>query len=433
MFLLAQVPFKHSCKIVSFCTELKENPLRLDSRKRATLKNSNQARPMNILLSRRSTLLCAIALFAHVSLAGKPPVPSPPRPSSGTLVLDLNENSEAHGLTVAPSGIVYASGTATGDGLQRGLVLASSDRGSNWFGPLDDFVLPGFSSYHFGGMISDAAGNLYTAGFITDDDYVLPDRWIVRGSADAGANWTTVDDFSIGGSSGHFEGPTAITVNTEGDVFVSGVSYSVNSPRWIIRKGAGGTLFSTVDLLATSSQANAIFAHPTAGLFAAGYKSGAWVVRRSRDGGATWHDVDSFQLSKNSPAVALGIGADGSGNLYVVGRGRASNGMHWLVRKSTDGGNSWSTVDDFMSGNAEARLFGATFNGNLFVAGVANNSGLPRWIIRKDTGATGSWTTVDDYKYDTNFWTEPYAIAADAFGNLFVGGSGGGHWIIKKY
>lgn len=381
----------------------------------------------------RFALIAAATLFTHAVFAGKPTPPPPPPPSSGTLVLDYHGDAENHGLTVAPSGTIYASGVAVGGGTQVGRVIASTDGGSTWIGPLDDFALPGFSTYHFGGITSDAAGSLYTVGFITDDDYVVPDRWIVRRSSDAGLSWTTVDDFSMGGLPGHFEGPTGIAVDAAGHVYVSGVSYSADTPRWTIRKGIGDASFVTVDLIATSSQANAIFAHPSEGLFAVGVKNGAWIVRRSTDGGVTWSDVDSFRLSKNNAAAALGVGADSSGNLYVAGRSRASNGMHWVVRKSTNGGITFTTVDDFMSGNAEARLFAVTSNGDLFVAGVANNTGLNRWILRKNASGAGGWTTVDDFKYDSDFWTEPHAIAPDAAGNLFVGGSGGGHWIIKKY
>jgi len=67
---------------------------------------------------------------------------------------------------------------------------------------------------------------------------------------------------------------------------------------WTIRKGVGGTNFSTVDTFQSSglSTAQSVFAHPTAGIFAAGYgtavarnsSSQAWMVRRSLDGGATW-------------------------------------------------------------------------------------------------------------------------------------------------
>jgi len=44
------------------------------------------------------------------------------------------------------------------------------------------------------------------------------------------------------------------------------------------------------------------------GIFAAGTKGGAWVVRRSTDGGATWSNVDTFQLSKRYASAANGIG-----------------------------------------------------------------------------------------------------------------------------
>jgi hypothetical protein len=110
------------------------------------------------------------------------------------------------------------------------------------------------------------------------------------------------------------------------------------------------------------------------------------------------------------------------------------------VRKSTNGGNSWTTVDDYqLAANdpAQASRFTADANGNLFVAGYSrgawNGTGyLNHWIIRKSVGGTGPWTTVDDYQYGGSY-TRPNAIASDALGNVFVGGEGGGHWLIKKY
>src|SRR5439155_17629554 len=63
-----------------------------------------------------------------------------------------------------------------------------------------------------------------------------------------------------------------------------------------------------------------------------------WYVRRSLDGGATWSTVDAY-----AGGQAKGIGADAPGNIYAVG----ANGSHWIVRKSTNGGASWATVDDF--------------------------------------------------------------------------------------
>jgi hypothetical protein len=229
-----------------------------------------------------------------------------------------------------------------------------------------------------------------------------------------------------------------IAADAAGDVYVAGMG-------WTIRKGVSGTSFSTVDVV-PGGRVNAIFAHPTWGVFAVGSRYinnvAAWTVRRSLDGGATWTTVDTFQLQSGLNSTPLGMGADANRNLYVVGRGDTSPKRntvcrHWLVRKSNDGGNSWSTVDDFLpGGSVEARGFAANANGDLYVAGITTSSTGYCWIVRKSAGGTGVWTTIDNYQYASGR-TEPHAIAADASGNVFVGGAGydnlGGHWIVKKY
>src|SRR5207253_10704396 len=108
-----------------------------------------------------------------------------------------------------------------------------------------------------------------------------------------------------------------------------------------------------------------------------------WLVRRSTDGGATWSNVDTFQLSSSESSVAMGIGATASG-IFVVGSASAVNkgvtSSHWIVRKSTDGGNSWTTVDDYQlapDSGSQARCIAKDANGNLFVAG----SGAGKWIV----------------------------------------------------
>src|SRR2546430_2115984 len=155
---------------------------------------------MKTLTPIRFALLATVTLLAHAAFAGKPPPPPPP-PSSGTVVLDYLHSSgafaENFGLTVTPSGAIYASGTADVDNnLQwNGIVLGSSDGGATWWGPLDDFGSPGF--YTYGGVIaSDAAGKLYTASIVFGGPVGASDRWIVRRSTDGGTIWATVDDFN---------------------------------------------------------------------------------------------------------------------------------------------------------------------------------------------------------------------------------------------
>ncbi len=354
----------------------------------------------------RFALLAAAAIFTHAAFAGKPtPLPPPPPPSSGTLVLDYSgpegTGAENFGLTVAPSGAVYASGSV---------------------------------------MASDAAGNLYVASLA--GDYLSSDHFVVRRSTDGGVIWAIVDDFKRGAVTPDIDEPSAITVDAAGDVYYVGRSYVSGVVTWTVRKGVGGTSFSTVDL--ASGDAMAIYAHPAAGIFAAGSRyisstGTAWVVRRSTNGGATWSEIDTFQLQSGQLSRALGIGADGAGNLYIIGRGTTKKGStatgHWLVRKSTDGGATFTTTDDVASSNSsvnEARRIVATSNGDLYVAGVVTLSNVGHWLLRKSAGGGGAWTTVDDFQYG-GAWTEPHSIAANASGNLFVGGLGGGRWIVKKY
>jgi hypothetical protein len=185
--------------------------------------------------------------------------------------------------------------------------------------------------------------------------------------------------------------------------------------------------------------AHAVFAHPTAGVFVVGRANFSvvvnkkqsigtgWTVRRSQDGGTTWSNVD--QLAN---CAAYGIGADAHGYLYVVGQFNVPNtGSCWLVRKSTDSGNSWTTVDTYQLAAgyaAQAQCFVADSLGNLFVAGIANtSSGGQDWVVRENPGGNSAWSVVDSFPSGT-----PKAICADVSGHVFVGGTGSGAWTVRR-
>jgi hypothetical protein len=185
-----------------------------------------------------------------------------------------------------------------------------------------------------------------------------------------------------------------------------------------------------------------IYVHPVVGIFAVGsgkIKSGkiaskAWIVRRSTNGGANWQTVDTFQLSSGTASRALGISSDALGNLFVVGNGNFSSkgksSSHWIVRKSVNAGASWSTVDDYQlvaNNSAEAHCFVADSGGNLLVAGQAVNTTGSHWIVRQNPGGTGVWTTVDNVSNAT-----AEAIAANESGNVFVGGASSAGWLVRK-
>ena len=396
--------------------------------------DTNQKTTMKPSLSLRFALLAAAALFTtHAAFAGKPP--PPPQPSSGTLVLNL-PSAENWGLAAAPSGRIFAVASVYADYPDwRQVVLSSSDTGSTW-SVLDDFAPPGFHVEFWGGLgggiALDSTGSIYVSGLSYANDGIQADHWYVRRSTDSGATWTTVDDFALATVGTGYD-DVGVAADAAGNVYVS----KANGQVWTVRKGVGGTAFSTVDALPNSLPKD-IFVHPTDGIFVVGTSqvtiknqtSWAWLVRRSTDGGATWSNVDTYHLFSSYSAVAMGIGANASG-IYVVGRANNANSSHWIVRKSANGGNAWTTVDDYQlvaDNSNQARCIATDANGNLLVAG----SGAGKWILRKSAGGTGPWTTVDVFQ-NFGFSTVPNAIAADAFGNVFVGGGYGVNWLIKRY
>src|SRR5690349_11266547 len=120
----------------------------------------------------RFTLFAAVALQTFNAFAAKTPPPPPPS-SSGSVVLDYlhpgGSFAQNFGLTVTPSGVLYASGNADVDNNNQwnGIVVGSGDDGATWRGPLDDFGSRGF--FTDGGVTtSDGAGNLYTASIMFD-------------------------------------------------------------------------------------------------------------------------------------------------------------------------------------------------------------------------------------------------------------------------
>jgi hypothetical protein len=126
-----------------------------------------------------------------------------------------------------------------------------------------------------------------------------------------------------------------------------------------------------------------------------------WYVRKSADGGGTWSTVDQYQYAAGQWVDPTGFTADNSGNIYVVGAGRDAGtrknplgNLHWLVRRSSDGGQTWTLVDDVIGQDANAACF--VPGAGLFVVGPCYASASSVWTIRRSpNGQPNTWSTVD--------------------------------------
>jgi len=174
---------------------------------------------------------------------------------------------------------------------------------------------------------------------------------------------------------------------------------------------------------------NQLGVDPSSGnLFSAmlSYAIPGWQVSSSTDGGTNWTVADLFALSTNGSGDAWGFAADDAGNLFVTGSaGQDSNGLngHWVVRKSTDHGQSWSTVDNYPNAVPNKIHFLSGTNGGLFVVGYRN--GGSTWTVRRSRDSGASWAVVDSLPGIA------YGVSSDSAGNVYVVGESGG-WTVRQ-
>jgi hypothetical protein len=255
-------------------------------------------------------------------------------------------------------------------------------------------------------MTTDASGDLFVGG-----------RNVALSSGTSGAPWTILErsaptaanpaptfktiDSVVSSLSNNC---TTLTTDVAGNVFAGGniITGRSGSARnnWAVRKGtynpsSANWSFSTLEQFVSSSAPaglSVVNSGASTGVYAVGSVSGSWTVRKSSNGGSTWSQVDSFRYDTVAAArsVATGITSDSSGNLYVVGYG------------------------------AKSTITGYTRNHTPIYS-----SSPDHWLVRKSaTGNSGTWSIADDYQLSSANASGAYAVTADPAGNVYVAGEG---------
>ena len=369
---------------------------------------------------------------------------------SGWASVDTLHNASISGMAADTSDDVYAVGSLDANGVSYGIVRekprGSPDAPGSWVTIAETGPNEGFNA-----VAVDKNGDVFVggegAGTLGTDDWLV---WELP--AGAGPNGLKVVD-EVAGAPRAASNVYGLAVDAGGNVFATGTVADGIASYCTTRKGlyddsTGTWTFTTIDSVAgQGAGVTVISSGPSSGVYAVGSTPGSvlpssiWLVRKSSDGGTTWSTVDSFAAPDNlgTPGevdAALAVTADPAGNLYVAGESGGvmdSRGFHWVVRKSLDGGTSWSTDDDFPQGN-RATAIGSDASGNIFVAGFAPDaSGNQHAIVRSNVG--GSWNTVDDYVSGNgpNPESYNYALTVDSAGNAYAGGGDlDSNWFIRS-
>jgi hypothetical protein len=312
-------------------------------------------------------------------------------------------------------------------------VVRSSDHGVTWatVGSIGGYALD---------LTVAADGALFASGNRT---VTVSGRAVMWQSLDSGATWTQLDPWA--GQSGTFL-CLDVAAGNGSAMYLCG--YVSGSGRWIVRKGlrsAGGIAWSTVDSF-PGKQADSICVRPGAAsqpdeVLVTGMGPGLWTTRRSADSGLTWATVDSY-------STGLGIGgysgvATGPNNsIYAVARTAQTISVTnwvivrkkltpvvtttteygWLVRRSTNGGASWSSVDYVAGGWPGNGPITVDAFGRVFVAGFNENTSPRTWLVRGSSDGGTTWVTTDSFLPAGATSAQAWAVGSDAFGNVCVTG-----------
>ena len=245
--------------------------------------------------------------------------------------------------------------------------------------------------------------------------------------------WQTVDDFQY--TSGKTAFASGMGADALGNIYSvgSGSDAANISHALVMRSGDQGATWQTIEDYNYLPGSNTCFVcfgvDPAQNLYAAGWvKMGTsgtrWLVRRSTDLGATWQTVDDFPYASGWYNLPQGIAADNSGNIYIAGgvvtlSGPQAGNYRWLVRRSADGGATWATVDVYQYNGYATKAIGVvTTPAGVFVAGFG---GL-HWIVRKSVDGGQTWSIVNDYAYPSASGSGMGGLTVDNAGNLFTAG-----------
>jgi hypothetical protein len=244
--------------------------------------------------------------------------------------------------------------------------------------------------------------------------------------------------------------PEAVAVDGLGNVYVIGffvgmttysdyttIKYDVNGNQlWVASYNGPGSGHDYVKAMALDESGN---------VYVTGYSPGNGTgtdyatVKYSSEGTQLW--VARYNGSANSDDEPCGMAVDTAGNIYVTGSSHGNHtqfqgGIDYATLKYDSGGNElwvvrYSNPEEFWD---QARAMAVDSSGNVYVTGLSqgnitkidiatvkyDSDGNQVWVARY----SGELSMVYPYSSIPSYYNDqPYAIALDAQGDVYIAGS----------
>lgn len=269
----------------------------------------------------------------------------------------------------------------------------------------DDWQLSaGKASYPLA-LFDDVDGHLYASGLAKDDANVW--NMIIKKSSDQGLSWSTVAA-EIG---------NRLPLGIYGNLFYlsrssGGIAYVETSP---LTFGVAWTQLTSLQIVGNTwinsmlKDGNNLY---FGGFHAeTGYKGH---IHQSTDGGSTFTTTDSYQNATGKQHFNINLVKLSDGRLIVCGYGQnASNVFQTVLRVSDDNGATWvsqAPYEHVTGQDTSCQGLSANSKDELFLALASkDNAGKDHSVVRKSTDRGATWVTVDDYQLASSGDTSPKA------------------------
>jgi hypothetical protein len=339
--------------------------------------------------------------------------------------IDGTGDEHGYGVAVDTSGNVYVTGHYSGStgaitvdgvtlptpngGLAAAFIIKFNASGTAQWGKRID----GPAHDYGRGVAVDTTGNVYVTGYynaaITVDGVTLPQpaggnfaAYIIKFNTSGIAQW----EKGIDGTGNDYG--QGVAVDTSGNVYVTGYY----------------TAAITVDGVTLDAPLNA--------------GNAAYIIKFNTSGTAQW----GKKIDGTGTDIGQGVAVDTAGNVYVTGYYSAaitvdgvtlstsSGNAAYIIKFNTSGTAQWGKKIDG-TGSDYGQGVAVDTSGNVYVTGYYNaaitldngvrllaSTGLAAFLIKYTTSGVAQWAK----SIDSTGGDYAYGIAADAFGNVYVGG-----------
>ncbi|MDZ7362976.1 MAG: SBBP repeat-containing protein [candidate division KSB1 bacterium] len=321
-------------------------------------------------------------------------------------------SNEGTKLAVDRAGNVYIVGLTTGIGIDFATIKYNSAGVQQW---LTRYNGTGNGFDAATAVTVDSSGNVYVTGWSTGIGTNADFATIKYNSAGV-QQWVA----RYNGPDNGFDLPLALAVDMAGNVYVSGlfnvvVKYnSAGVQEWVVQTG-------------NSILAPDVAVDAAGNIYVTGSNNGDYVTLKYNGAGVQqW--IARFEAAGIPAALAL----DAAGNVFVTGRstifGPGRTGSDYAtVKYSGFGVEQWNALYNGPGSSLDqANDIAVDAAGNIYVTGSSGSANTERDYLTIKYNAAGEQQWTARYNGARGFSDDAYAIAVDSLGNVYVTGASWG-------